>query len=159
MTPTLASLYQGIILEHNARPRNCGPLAFCTHEARAHNPLCGDTVALRLRVDAGTITAAGFEGDGCALCRASASLLTLAVTGHTPIEATALADAIDALVSPTHDPSPEPEEEERRLGDLVALRGVREVPARRRCATLPWEALRAALGPILPATGARVEHP
>ena len=147
MTPALASLYQGIILEHNARPRNCGPLTPCTHQALAQNPLCGDTVTLRLRLDAGAIVAAAFEGDGCALCRASASLLTLAVTGCTPTEATALADALDALVSPASDPRPEAEES--RLGDLVALRGVRDVPARRRCATLPWEALRAALAASL----------
>jgi nitrogen fixation NifU-like protein len=109
-------------------------------------------VTLRLRLDAGTIVAAGFEGDGCALCRASASLLTLAVTGRTPTEAMALADALDALVSPARGPMPE--EEERRLGDLAALRGVRDVPARRRCATLPWEALRAALRRSLPAASA-----
>jgi nitrogen fixation NifU-like protein len=143
MTPALAALYQGIVLEHHARPRNFGPLAACTHEARAHNPLCGDTVTLRLRLDAAAIVAAGFEGDGCALCRASASLLTLAVTGRTAADALALAAELDAFVSPGPEPTPEATD---RLGDLRALGGVREVPSRRRCATLPWEALRAALG-------------
>ena len=86
--------------------------------------------------------AAAFEGNGCALSRASASLLTLAVTGRTPAEVTALSADLHQLVSR----GPElAEDVVAHLGDLAALRGVREVPARRRCATLPWEALGAAL--------------
>jgi nitrogen fixation protein NifU and related proteins len=151
MTPALAALYQGVILEHNARPRGFGPLALHTHEARGHNPLCGDMVTLRLQLDGGTVVAAGFEGDGCALCRASASLLTVAVTGRPATEALALADALDALVSPGPDRT---EDATTRLGDLAALGGVRDVPARRRCATLPWEALREALRPLFTAAPA-----
>jgi len=141
MMADLAALYQRVILEHNARPRNRGPLPGHTHEAVAHNPLCGDTVTLRLVIDEGRIVAAGFEGEGCALSRASASLLTLAVAGRTPEEAKATAGELDRLLSPEH-----AQADAARLGDLVALQGVREVPARRRCATLPWEALRTALG-------------
>ncbi len=89
MNVTLSALYQRIILEHNARPHNRGPLAGHTHEGGAHNPLCGDTVTVRLRLDGETIGAAAFEGEGCALSRASASLLTLAVAGRTPEEARA----------------------------------------------------------------------
>jgi nitrogen fixation protein NifU and related proteins len=148
MTPALSSLYQAVILDHNARPRNLGPLPGHTHEASEHNPLCGDRVTLRLRIEDGAITAASFEGDGCALSRASASLLTLAVTGRTPDEALALDGELTRLLSP----GPETAETEGaagagHLGDLTALQGVRDVPARRRCATLPWEALRAALAP------------
>ncbi len=143
MTPTLSSLYQRIILDHNARPHNHGPLEGSTHEASAHNPLCGDRVTIRLRLDGERIEEARFEGDGCALSRASASLLTLAVKGRTAGEATSLAaDLARYLSTPPGTSTPE----EAPLGDLVALQGVREVPARRRCATLPWEALRAALG-------------
>jgi nitrogen fixation NifU-like protein len=142
MSPELAALYQGVILEHNARPRNRGPLSGHTHEAGAHNPLCGDTVTLRLALAEGRIVAARFEGEGCALSRASASLLTLAITGRTPEEARAIATELDQLLTP----GPEHASADAgRLGDLAALQGVREVPARRRCATLPWEALDAAL--------------
>jgi nitrogen fixation NifU-like protein len=140
MTPALRDLYQGIILEHNARPRNFGPLPSATREAQAHNPLCGDRVTLRLQVEGGRIAALGFEGDGCALSRASASLLTLALAGKTPDEAGAIAGELEALVTPGA-----AEADRAMLGELTALEGVREVPARRRCATLPWEALREAL--------------
>jgi nitrogen fixation protein NifU and related proteins len=140
MNPALRDLYQAIILDHNARPRNLGPLPGRTHEARAHNPLCGDTVTLRLALGDGRIAEARFEGQGCALSRASASLLTLAVTGKTREEAIALAAELDRLIGADHDHA-----DRATLGDLTALEGVRDVPARRRCATLPWEALRSAL--------------
>lgn len=148
MNPSLRDLYQRTILDHNARPHNHGALPARTHEARAHNALCGDNVTVRLRLDDGLIAEARFEGDGCALSRASASLLTLAVTGRTPEEATSIATELDKLVSR----GPEHESADRSLlGDLVSLEGVREVPARKRCATLPWEALRAALAkPVHP---------
>lgn len=142
MTSALPSLYQGIILEHNARPRNRGRLAGFTHEGSSHNALCGDTIVVRLRIDGASIVEAAFEGDGCALCLASASLLTLVVQGRPRADALARADALDALVSRGSSSSPE---DWPLLGELVALGGVRDVPARRRCATLPWEALRLAL--------------
>jgi nitrogen fixation NifU-like protein len=142
MTPALAGLYQTVILEHNARPRNFGPLPAATHQAALHNALCGDTVTLRLRLGEGRIVEAAFEGNGCALSRASASLLTLAVTSRTREEAAAIAAELDKLLArgPEHAAA-----DAALLGDLAALQGVRDVPARRRCATLPWEALRAAL--------------
>ena len=142
LPPELAALYQRVILEHNARPRNHGPLASPTHEARAHNPLCGDTVTLRLRLEGGRIAEARFEGEGCALCRASASLLTLAVAGCTPEEAASISAELDRLLSRGPENAVA---DAARLGDLAALQGVRDVPSRRRCATLPWEALGAAL--------------
>jgi nitrogen fixation NifU-like protein len=142
MTPAIRDLYQKIILEHHARPHNRGPLPERTHEARLDNALCGDNVTLRLRVDGDRIAAARFEGEGCALSRASASLLTLAVAGRTPAEAEAIGAELERLLAR----GPEHEAADRALlGDLVSLEGVRDVPARRRCATLPWEALRAAL--------------
>jgi nitrogen fixation NifU-like protein len=147
LSPALARLYQDTILEHNARPRNCGELPDATHEASAHNPLCGDQVTLRLRLDGERITAARFVGDGCALSRASASLLTLRVAGSKEGEdglsreaALSLAAALRRSVSPEYRG-----EDDEELGELAALGGVRSVPSRRRCATLPWEALEAAL--------------
>ena len=142
MTPALRDLYQRTILEHHARPHNLGPLPACTHEATIHNPLCGDHVTLRLRIDGARIAEARFEGEGCALSRAAASLLTIAVTERTAEEAEALAAEMDRLLA--RGGAGEGADRER-LGELVALEGVREVPARRRCATLPFEALRAAL--------------
>ena len=143
MNPSLRDLYQRLILEHNAHPRNFGPLRAHTHEGMAHNPLCGDTVTLRLRLDEGTIAEARFEGNGCAVSRASASLLTLALACTTPEEASAISAELHKLLSrgPEH-----AEANTVLLGELVSLEGVREVPARLRCATLPWEALRTALG-------------
>ncbi len=147
MTPEVRELYQKLILEHHARPRHLGPLPDRTHEATARNPLCGDRVTLRLRLEGDRIAAARFEGDGCALSRASASLLTLAITGRTRAEAEALAAELDRLLTrgPDHASA-----DRALLGDLVALEGVRDVPARRRCVTLPWEALRAALAEQIP---------
>jgi nitrogen fixation NifU-like protein len=150
LPPELAALYQRIILEHNARPHNHGPLPARTHEASAHNPLCGDSVTVRLRLDGGLIAEARFEGEGCALSRASASLLTLAVSGRGPEEALAIAAGLFELLGSSARSAPPAAERAPadlgRLGDLAALQGVREVRARLRCATLPWEALRAALG-------------
>ncbi|MFO0573650.1 MAG: iron-sulfur cluster assembly scaffold protein [Polyangia bacterium] len=155
LAPELARLYQETILEHNARPRNLGELPGATHEARLHNPLCGDQVTLRLVVsgegegpgEGARITAARFVGDSCALCRASASLLTLRVTadgGLGPAGALALGAALRHAVTPGLAPAAAGEPP---LGELQALTGVRDVPSRRRCATLPWEALEQALAP------------
>jgi nitrogen fixation protein NifU and related proteins len=142
MSPQLRDLYQRVILEHNARPHNLGPLPSATHEAEVHNALCGDQVTVRLRVEGDRIAEARFEGEGCAVSRASASLLTMAVAGRAPGEAEAIARELDKLVSrgPEHDMA-----DRALLGELVSLEGVRDVPSRRRCATLPWEAMRAAL--------------
>ncbi len=142
MSPEIRDLYQQIILQHHARPHNRGPLPGCTHEASVHNALCGDQVTLRLRLDGGRIAEARFEGEGCALSRASASLLTLAVSAKTEDEALAVGAELEKLLSRDHEGT-----DRGILGDLVALEGVREVSARKRCAPLPWEALRAALSP------------
>lgn len=142
MTPSLRELYQSTILEHNARPRHRGPLPSATHEATIHNPLCGDHVTMRVRIDEDRVVEAAFEGEGCALSRASASLWTVAATGRSTSELRELAVEMERLLSrgPGHETA-----DRARLGDLVALEGVREVSARRRCATLPLEALLSAL--------------
>ncbi|MFO0759397.1 MAG: SUF system NifU family Fe-S cluster assembly protein [Byssovorax sp.] len=142
MIPSLRDLYNKQILELNARPLNFGPLADPSCEATSHNPLCGDQVTLRLRVHGDVITDARFEGQGCAVSRASASLLTAALCGKTKVEALGLAGALDRFLSPASDSA---EADRALLGEIACLEGLREVPARRRCATLPWEALRACL--------------
>ena len=133
------TLYQELILEHGQRPRNLGPLAGFTHEAKADNPLCGDTVKIQLRIAEDCVVDARFEARGCMIARASASLLTELVSGRSSAEAIAMADLLGLLVGAG--PCPE------HVGALEALRGVREFPARRACATLAWEALRHALAP------------
>jgi nitrogen fixation NifU-like protein len=133
------SLYQETIVEHGQRPRNVGPLAGFTHEAKADNPLCGDTVNIQLCVSEDCVVDARFQARGCMIVRASASLLTELVAGRSSAEASAMADLLGLLVGA----GPCPEE----VGALEPFRGVREFPARMACATLPWEALRRALAP------------
>jgi nitrogen fixation NifU-like protein len=137
MTRDAKALYQELILEHGQRPRNLGPLADVTHEAKADNPLCGDTVNVQLHVTDGRVVEARFRARGCLIARASASLLTELVAGRSAAEALEMADLLALLVGT----GPCPED----VGALEPLRGVREFPARRACATLPWEALRRAL--------------
>ena len=134
------SLYQELILDHGKHPRNQGPHPEASHEGTAHNPLCGDRVTVRLRTDeAGRVTAR-FEGRGCLISLASASLLTEAVAGRTTEEALGLSGDVEALVGPGEAPG--------ELGALEALRGAREFPGRRACVTLAWQALRKALGDL-----------
>jgi nitrogen fixation NifU-like protein len=153
MNPTLAELYQRVILQHNRQPQNFGPLPSATHHATLHNPLCGDQVTLHLRLDAVTASAgeppglriaqAHFEGESCALARASASLLTQKIAQASPQQALALAATLRAYLQapPAAESGVDAAAVESLLGDLVALQGVREVPSRLRCVTLPWEAL------------------
>ena len=139
------TLYQDLVVEHGRSPRNEGALAGATHEATAKNPLCGDRVTVRVRVEAGTVREARFEARGCMIARASASMMTEAITGRGVDDARELVRTLDALV--TGDPPP------ADVGTLEPLRGVREFPARRGCVTLAWHALAQALGPPAP-TGA-----
>jgi nitrogen fixation protein NifU and related proteins len=133
------SLYQELILEHGQRPRNLGPLAGFTHEAKMDNSLCGDIVNIQLRIAEDCVVDARFQARGCLIARASASLLTELVAGRLRAEAIVMADLLGLLVGA----GPCPEE----VGALEPLRGVREFPARKVCVTLPWEALRRALAP------------
>ena len=134
MNATLQQLYQDIVLEHHAHPRHAGPLAAATHQARADNPLCGDRVTLQLRVEGDRIAEAGFEGDGCAISIASASLLTTMIAARTIDEARAIDGELRTLLG-------RGEADRDRLGDLVALEGTRLFPSRIQCATLAWDAL------------------
>jgi len=129
-------LYPAAVLEHSKHPKNEGPLEGETHHARRTNPLCGDRVTVHLRVAEGVIEAATFEARGCAIAKASASMLTEAVRGQTPEAARAQGAALAEAVKG------EPAE----LGPIEPLRAVARFPSRTKCATLAWETLAAALG-------------
>lgn len=134
-------LYQQVILEHNRKPRNFGKLEPCTHHAEGHNPLCGDQLELTLVVADGVIQDLKFEGTGCAIDVASASLMTGAVKGRRVEEAEAMADQFRALVRGELDPLTQP----HALGRLTLFQGVKDLPVRVKCAVLPWATLRSAL--------------
>lgn len=138
MTSGLEALYQDVILDHNRRPRNFRALD--GRKAEGHNPLCGDHLTVYLRVEGTVIEEATFQGFGCAIAKASASLMTDTVKGKTMAEAEALWARFERMVTA---PAEAPIED---LGALSALVGVRRFPARVSCATLPWHALRAAAG-------------
>jgi nitrogen fixation NifU-like protein len=135
----LADLYQEIILDHNKRPRNYREMPECTCQAEGLNPLCGDEVKVFVRVEDDQLSDVAFQGQGCAISRASASMMTGKTKGRSTEEARALSGRVrDMLVGPEAEPA-------RELGDLVALSGVRKFPARIKCAMLPWHTLEAAL--------------
>jgi nitrogen fixation NifU-like protein len=138
----LKELYRDVILDHNKRPRNFGVLAPPAASARGHNPLCGDQLTIYAKVEDGIIKELKFEGSGCAISVASASLMTEALTGKTLGEADALYTQIHALLTHAELPNSTCTAE---LGKLAALSGVREFPARVKCASLCWHTLQAAL--------------
>lgn len=140
----LKDLYRELILDHSRNPRHFGKLADATHVADGINPLCGDKLRLYLRIEEQRIAAASFEGIGCAISVASASLLTEAVIGES--QETALR-YFDATVTRLTTDKPEAWDAEA-LQKLKALDGVREFPARVKCATLPWHALRSAISKL-----------
>ena len=139
----LRELYQEVLLDHYRKPRNFGPLAEANRTAEGHNPLCGDRITLYVEVDGNgdRVRNLSFEGSGCAISTAAASLLTEAVKGKTRAEVEALFHRFHGMVmnDPTEgDPTVD-------LGKLEIFSGVREYPMRVKCATLSWHALRSAL--------------
>jgi nitrogen fixation NifU-like protein len=134
----LNDLYRDVILDHNRKPRNFGPLEPADASAEGFNPLCGDRLTLRLNLADDTIRDIRFEGQGCAISTASASLMTEAVKGKTRGEALALFERVHNLLT---DDAADAED----LGKLAALSGVREYPARVKCASLCWHTLASAL--------------
>jgi nitrogen fixation NifU-like protein len=135
----LTDLYRDVILDHNRRPRNFGTLDPADASVEGFNPMCGDRLTVRLKMDADKISDIRFEGQGCAISTASASLMTEAVKGRTRTEALRLFERIHELL--TDDAAPPADE----LGKLAALSGVREYPARVKCASLCWHTLASAL--------------
>jgi nitrogen fixation NifU-like protein len=141
----LSDLYRELILDHTRNPRHFGKLPEATHFAEGINPLCGDKLKMYFAIDnTGCITDARFEGSGCAISVASASLLTDAVVGKKTDFAR---DYLSAVISLLSDDSKLPDDIEQRfeLGKLKALEGVKQFPSRVKCATLAWHALRSAL--------------
>ncbi|MCC6620399.1 MAG: SUF system NifU family Fe-S cluster assembly protein [Deltaproteobacteria bacterium] len=139
----MRALYQARVMEHARRPRHLGLLAGATHAATEHNRLCGDVVTLSLRIDGARIVEVAFEGAGCALSTASASMLTDAIEGASPEDARRIQGAVLAMVEGPEPPAPDAMD---ALGELAALSSVRAFPGRARCVTLAWQALASALG-------------
>ncbi len=135
----LNELYQEVILDHNKRPRNFRTIEPASHHAEGHNPLCGDRLSLYVQVAGGTIEDVAFQGSGCAISKASASLMTDAVKGQTLQAANDLFERFHQMVTTPPDLPVE------NMGKLSVLAGVREFPVRVKCASLCWHTLKAAL--------------
>ncbi len=138
----LRELYQEVILDHGRKPRNFGALPDANREAHGHNPLCGDKLDVHLKVKDGVVEDVKFEGAGCAISVASASLMTEVLIGKTEAEANALFEKFHALITSDEDVTLEQLEE---LDKLAVFSGVRDYPLRVKCATLGWHTMHAAL--------------
>ena len=137
----LRELYQEVILDHNRQPRNFHKLETANRTAEGFNPLCGDQITLYLQVEDGIIKDISFEGKGCAISKASASMMTAALKGMTLPEAEAIFDQFHEMITSED----EADENAANLGKLAVFSGVREFPARVKCAGLAWHTLHAAL--------------
>jgi nitrogen fixation protein NifU and related proteins len=137
-------LYQEVILDHNRKPRNWGTLSDATHQAEGVNPLCGDRLQLAVKVNGEAIEAIAFEGESCAICKASASMMTTAVKGKPRADAEQLVQEFRDMAVGHLDTS----KEAHHLGRLTVFAGVRDLPTRVKCAILPWHTLHAALNSL-----------
>jgi len=137
----LSELYQAVILDHNKKPRNFHKLETANHTAEGYNPLCGDQLKIYLELEGELVKDLSFEGAGCAIFKASASMMTQAVKGKSKQETEALFQEFHRLVTGELDEDTEP----NQLGKLKIFAGVREFPVRVKCATLSWHTLNAAL--------------
>jgi len=137
----LSELYQQVILDHNKKPRNFRKLETANHTAEGYNPLCGDQLTIYMNLEDDRVTDVGFEGSGCAISKASASMMTQAVKGKSKEQAETLFQQFHSMVTGEFDE----EKEENTLGNLKIFAGVREFPVRVKCATLPWHTMHAAL--------------
>ena len=137
---SLDELYKEVILDHYKSPRNKRPLSDATVSLKKNNPLCGDEITIHARVEDGKVTEVSFEGQGCSISQASASMLTESIAGKTTDDANALATEFRSMM----EGKAEPDEEE--FGDLMALHGVVKYPVRIKCAILGWDVLQEALG-------------
>ena len=148
------ALYQEVILDHNRKPRNYGALSNASHHAEGHNPLCGDRIDVALRLDGDRIDAIGFEGESCAICKASASMMTVAVKGQARTEAETLIREFREMATGKIAP-----DGLVHLGRLSVFAGVRDLPTRVKCAILPWHTLSAALNAIAKTTTEAEDDP
>lgn len=134
------SLYQEVILDHNRKPRNYGSLNEASHHAVGHNPLCGDRLNVEFKLDGEYINEIAFEGESCAICKASASMMTTAVKGKSCLDAeTLIQEFRDMAMGKLNLDNP------HHLGRLTIFSGIRDLPTRVKCAILPWHTLHAAL--------------
>ena len=136
----LSDLYQEILLEHNSKPRNFRKLEEANQTSEGYNPLCGDQITLYLKVIDGVIDDVGFQGTGCAISRASASMMTQSIKGQSVEKAQEIFDAFHHMIT-----QPGAELDYDALGDLETLSGINEFPTRIKCAVLAWHTMKAAL--------------
>jgi nitrogen fixation NifU-like protein len=132
-------LYQEVILDHNKKPRNWGALADASHKAEGVNPLCGDHITLTLKLDGDVVDAINVQGESCAICKASASMMTTIVKGKSRADAEQMVQEFRDMATGKLDPSAP-----HHLGRLTVFAGVRDLPSRVKCAILPWHTLHAA---------------
>lgn len=137
----ISELYQSVILDHNRSPRNFREIEDTSHRAEGHNPLCGDNLTVWVTLDGDSIVDASFIGNGCAISKASASLMTQAVKGKSIAEAKEMFAGFQSLVTG----QASPQESKELLGKLILFAGVSEFPVRVKCASLSWHTLKAAL--------------
>jgi nitrogen fixation NifU-like protein len=137
----LRELYQEVILDHGRRPRNFHPMDEASHSADGFNPLCGDRVKIFVRLEDGVVRDLSFQGSGCAISTASASMLTEAIRGRTLAEAKGIFQSFHRMLTSAPGPGPD----SATLGKLAVFSGVSEFPNRVKCATLAWHTLQAAL--------------
>jgi len=141
---TSRALYQEVILDHNRKPRNWGTLSDATHHAEGVNPLCGDRLQLAVKLAGDDVEAIAFEGESCAICKASASMMTSAVKGKPRANAEQLIQEFRDMATGKLDPEKEP----HHLARLTVFSGVRDLPTRVKCAILPWHTLHAAFNSL-----------
>ena len=137
------SLYQEVILDHNKKPRNYGTLDNASHHAVGHNPLCGDHLDIELNLEGERIDNIAFQGESCAICKASASMMTTAVKGKTRADAETLIQEFRDMATGKLNL-----DDDHHLGRLTVFAGVRDLPTRVKCAILPWHTLHAALNSV-----------
>jgi nitrogen fixation NifU-like protein len=137
------SLYQEVILDHNRKPRNYGKLDKASHHAVGHNPLCGDHLDIDLNLEGEHIEGIAFHGESCAICKASASMMTTVVKGKSLADAEMLIKEFREMATGTLDLA-----HPHHLGRLTVFAGVRDLPTRVKCAILPWHTLHAALNSV-----------
>ena len=139
----MKALYQEVIMDHNKKPRNFGKLSPSTHHAEGHNPLCGDHINVTMNIAGDKVDAINFEGEACAVCKSSASMMTVAVKGKTRDEAETLTQDFLAMATGKMDMSAS-----NNMGRLAVFAGVRDLPTRVKCAILPWHTLHAAFNSV-----------
>ena len=137
------ALYQEVILDHNRKPRHYGVLEHASHHAEGHNPLCGDHISVALDCDGERIVGVAFQGESCAICKASASMMTVAIKGRTRADAETLIQEFRDMATGKLDVDALP-----HIGRLAVFAGVRDLPTRVKCAILPWHTLHAALSSV-----------